>query len=175
MDTYPVHLNDHSIGTLQLTREGNWVRAELRCKRAEQGILRGFLLCRQGELPLGVLAPEGGELRLCRRIPVREIEGRQGVTGAEVRLSYTFRDNWQHADGSFFHKGELAGAVKNWEGAMWRSEGEKRLLALPFDPSRPFPLVTLFCFARIMPVNRRRCAVFCFDREEQPVMPEKCP
>ena len=171
MDTYPICHENKTVGTVTLVPEGNRIRAEARCRGTEQGVFRAFLLCRQGELPLGVLMPEGGELRLCRRIPLREIESRGGVCGAQVRLSYAFQESWQHLGGSRFH--QYGGEGQSWEGAVWRREGERTLLALPFDPARPFPLVRLFCFARIMTVCRRRCAVFCFDKEDRPVMAEK--
>lgn len=170
MDEYPVCYENTAIGTMRLTRENNWTKVEVRCGKWEEGICRAFLLCRQGELPLGVLEPVGEELRLCRRVPGREIESRGGVERVEVRLSYAFGERWQRLSGRFFQKG---GICENWEEAFWRREGEMRLLALPYEPGRPFSLVPLFCFARIMPVCRRCCAVFCFDGEERPVMVEK--
>jgi len=172
MDTYPICCDNQQIGTLHLSREGGWARVELRCEKREQGIYRAFLLCRQGELPLGVLEPAREALYLCRRIPDREIERRGGVIGVEARLSYAFGETWQRASGSFFQKGGVCWQ-ESWEGALWRREGGGRMLAIPYQPGQPFPLVSMFCFARIMPVCRRCCAVFFFDGEERPVMVEK--
>ncbi len=171
MDTCPVCYDNTPIGMLTMQREGGWIRAEIVCEKHGQGIYRAFLRCQRGEVPLGVLEPDGEKFRLCRRVNAREIESRGGVTGAMVRLSYSFRENWRQADGNFFHRGHFGQTA--WEGAMWRQEGERRLLAIPWNTGQVFPLVKLFCFARIFPVCGRCCVVFCFDQEEEPVMVEK--
>ena len=171
METYAVCYENASVGTMTAEREGDCLRVALRCRGCGQGIYRAFLLCRRGEIPLGVLEPMGEEVGLCRRVRLREIEGRGGVTGAAVRLSWSFREGWQRAEEGFFCRGGF-GEI-SWEGAMWRPEGKGRLLALPYEQSRPFPLAGLFCFARIMPVQGCCCAVYCFNEQEQPVMVEK--
>ena len=50
---------------------------------------------------------------------------------------------------------------------------EKRRVALPFSPEQPFPLPTLFCFARVECRDGKWWAVFAFDERGWPVFPEK--
>ena len=54
-------------------------------------------------------------------------------------------------------------------GVLIRDRGDRRDMAVPYDPARPFPLTALFCFARICRIGGRDYAVFAFDREERPV------
>ena len=175
MEEYPVRCGEKVIGTVRLSREGGWVHLEMDCEKDPRGLFRGFLLCRWAEIPLGVLEPKEDRLRLYRRIPAQEIERRGGAVRGEMRLSYAFRprEGWQRVENgaAFFQNGIPSSEKLSWEGAMWRREGERRLLAMPYDSRRPFPLCALFCFARITAISGRWYAVFIFDTEEQPMMP----
>ena len=57
METYAVCYENASVGTMTAEREGDCLRVALRCRGCGQGIYRAFLLCRRGEIPLGVLEP----------------------------------------------------------------------------------------------------------------------
>ena len=50
--------------------------------------------------------------------------------------------------------------------------GDCLQLAVPFDSNRPFPMPSLFCFARIRQIRGREYAIFAFDRENWPVFIE---
>ncbi len=52
---------------------------------------------------------------------------------------------------------------------LWRAEGGTRFLALPYAADKPFPLVELFCFARVECVCGRECVVYQIDRAGMPV------
>ena len=58
------------------------------------GLYRGLLRGPKGQRDLGLLLPEGGCLRLCRSVPVRELEraGCWPVTGADAVLRHAFAD-----------------------------------------------------------------------------------
>ena len=71
----------------------------------------------------------------------------------------------------FFEEARLNAQLAAAKDALWSAEDGMRRVALPYAQDAPFPLVELFCFARIERVCGRMCAVYCADTEGQPVMP----
>ncbi|MBO4854001.1 MAG: hypothetical protein J5482_02495 [Oscillospiraceae bacterium] len=67
------------------------------------------------------------------------------------------------------------GEVPPWntEGGLIRRRGRTWELALPFDPSAPFPLPTLFCLARIRRLRGGEWAVFRFSDAGEPLPAER--
>lgn len=63
------------------------------------------------------------------------------------------------------------GSWQRAEGALTKTVGESRLVALPYDPQKPFGLTQMFCFARVMPIRGKDFAVFLFDEKEMPRFP----
>ena len=170
----PVLCQGAPAGRLRLREEGERMTAELDCPLDRSGLFRGYLICRGGELALGVLEPKGERLRLCRRLLTAEIRALGPPERGELRLSFPFQREagWQRLSRPecFFRRAPFGRDLAGLEGALWREARGLRFLALPFDCRRPFPLPTLFCFAQIAEVCGRTCAVFAFDREEGPVM-----
>jgi len=164
-------------GRLLLREEGGRVQAEMDCPLDDTGLFRGYLVCRRGEKALGVLEPKGDRLRLSRRLLPEELRALGPAEWGELRLSFAFRQDqsWQplRCPEQFFRHASFGPALRGVEGGLWRESRGQRLLALPFDSSRPFPLATLFCFASIQEVQGRPCAVFTFDSAERPVMPAR--
>ena len=65
-DTYPLILDSETRGSLQVTKQG--LTTEFRARCADPGRLVRLSVFGEGkEGYLGVMEPEGGELRLCRR------------------------------------------------------------------------------------------------------------
>lgn len=75
--THSVLWNGNRAGTLQLTREGLYYRVDCSCNTIDKQIYR--LLGRWGDtqLRLGVLIPEGNEMRLRTKIPAKKLAGKQ--------------------------------------------------------------------------------------------------
>lgn len=150
------------------------------------GLYRGFLRGQKGQRDLGLLLPEGGCLRLCRSVPVRELEraGCWPVTGADAVLRHAFADGggstlpqgWKKAgDVSARFPGDpvLARAAGEAPGWVIRDYPDGSFsLAAPWEPGKPLPLVPAFCFSRICVMSGRRWAMYCFSPEGKPVMPE---
>ena len=176
---YPVYYENRQVGTVQLLPQGSRIQVEVCCRLDGAGLYRAYLLCRQGEYPLGVLEPRGEEVYLRRTVLTGEVERLGAVRYAEARMSYAFsggRGAWRELGPGerFFQRDrELAALLPpECKGVRWRQEGEVWYLALPYDPRRPFPLPRLFCFARIQSIGGCSCVVYAFDREERPVMVE---
>ena len=153
------------------------------------GLYRGLLLGAKGRWDLGLLLPEGGCLRLCRSVPVRELErtGCWPVTGAEAVLCHAFSAG---SGGSLAPGWKKAGNVSSrfpGDPVLARSAGETAgwvvrehpdgsfSLAAPWEPGRPMPLVPVFCFARICSMSGERWAMYRFSPEGKPLMPEASP
>ena len=152
MEKVTLYCPGRQAGEICLTPQG--ARTEIRASLPDpgDGLYRAFLQGERGELPLGVLAPEG-------------------------RRSFRFQDApaapcWQQTGcpAGLFRGRFLRERLKNTGRAWWRREKENLLLALPLEPGRPFPLETLFCLGRIERVEGVRCVVYAF-REETPVLP----
>lgn len=150
-------------------------RTEVRAVMADpgDGLYRAALCGENGELPLGVLAPENAALELRRTLYSRDVSALGTLLRGEARCSFRFRESgWRETQcpaellKDQFLRQRLAAADRAW----WRRDGELLYLALPLAEGRPFPLETLFCLARPEQVEGVSCVVYVFRRGE-PVLP----
>lgn len=157
----------------EITLQPQGQRMEIRAAMEDpgDGLYRLTLVGQRGELPLGVLEPAAGQLRLCRRIWCRDTEAVGRILRGEACCSFRFSENWQEScnPGRLLRDSFLRERLEKAERVWWRREGERLLLAIPLPEGEPFPLETLFCFAHIRQVAGVVCAVYGFDREERPV------
>ncbi len=72
-ETYPICLEGRTVGQAEMVREGLYCRFRCRCRLPGGQIHRVFLEWDDGEAPLGVLAPSGGEFCLDTRIPAKRM------------------------------------------------------------------------------------------------------
>ena len=181
MERLPLTSESGKRGEVVLCPQG--ARTEVRCSLADpgDGLYRAYLLGERGELALGVLAPEGGRLALCRRLYVRDLEALGPLLRGEARRSFRFRDGpgdaqpprscWHETrcPAMLFQSRFLQNRLRPIGRAWWRREGVLLVLALPLEEGRPFPLEALFCLGRVQCVEGGRCVVYTF-REEEPVL-----
>lgn len=173
MDRFPVLRDGQSVGELTVEQEPNCTAYRLRCRG--EGLCSAWVVGQSGELRLGVPEAEHGMLTLSRRFS-RELTGPAGsVVRGELRSCVVEtggeEEDWQSlgSPDRLFRSRFLQSQLRGVSGALTRRGKSRRFLALPFDPRRPFPLVPLFCFARILRIGGTAYAVFAFDREETPV------
>ena len=183
MERLPLTSGSGKRGEIVLCPQG--ARTEVRCSLPDpgDGLYRAYLLGERGELALGVLAPEGGQLTLCRRLYARDLEALGPLLRGEARRSFRFQDVqpaqsapppqscWHETrcPAQLFQSRFLQNRLRPIGRAWWRREGTQLLLALPLEPGRPFPLEALFCLGRVQCVEGVRCVVYTF-REEEPVL-----
>lgn len=177
MERVPLYCQGERWGEVTLALWGpNGARTEIIASMDDpgDGLYRAFLLGERGEMPLGVLAPEGGRLAVCRRVYHRDLTPLGKVLRGEARRSFRFEEAkicWRETGcpaqlfQSRFFRERLRPIGRGW----WRREGNLLLLALPVEEGRPFPLEALFCLGRMEQVEGRRCVVYAF-REEEPVL-----
>ena len=156
-------------GEIRLRGEG--ARTEVRAVMEDpgDGLYRAVLRGEQGEMMLGVLSPEGGQLGLRRMLYTRDI-GRLGpLTGGEARCSFHFQQTpWRETGcpAQLFQGPFLRSRLQSIGRAWWRREEPLLLLALPLEGEKPFPLECLFCLGRLEQVAGQRCVVYAFQEEE---------
>ncbi len=180
MERLPLYCQGERRGEVTLALWGpNGARMEIIASADDpgDGLYRAFLQGEQGELPLGVLAPEEGRLRVCRRLYHRDLTPLGKLLRGEARRSFRFEEAgscWRETrcPAQLFKSGFLRQRLQSHGCAWWRRERGLLLLALPLEEGKPFPLEALFCLGRTECVEGRRCVVYAF-REEEPVLWEK--
>lgn len=141
------------------------------CRASRPDLLRAFLVGERGEVRLGVLAPEGGALTIRRRLSRQETVRLGKLLRCEVRQNE--ESSWERVQQPelLLKPSMISEQLRGVSGVMTKTFSERRYIAVPYDPKRPFPLTALFCFAKISVLDGWKYAVFAFDRHGKPVMP----
>lgn len=176
MEKYPILLEGAPSGELTAEGEALYTWFTARCPLPEDGekIWCAWAVGDRGELRLGVLEPQGDRVGSIRRRFSRQMTAPLGrVLRGEVRpAAQKEPERWDPAPAPerLFRAPWLRQRLRGLRDGMTRAGADGgRELALPYDPRKPFPLTTLFCFARVRSIGEGRWAVFRFDREERPV------
>lgn len=173
-------------GSLTVGEDGPRVRLEAVRPNDGKGLYKVWLWGLSGRMLLGTMAPEGEVLRLSRVISRTSLEG-QGCwppTGAEAVMAFSFVRraaagghgwSWEEDPARLLHDPVLVNSARAWGGMWRRTEGEDFLLAAPWRGDGEFPMIALFCLARVEEVEGRRCAVWRFRCDGTPILPHKDP
>ena len=170
MDKFPLLLEGRPSGELTVEQEGLYARFSARCPLPE-GLWCAWAVGDRGELRLGVLEPEGGQGVIRRRFSRQFTAPLGRLLRGEIRPAGTKSpETWEavSAPEELFQAPWLRRRLKGTAGALTRTEGTLRHLALPYDKRKPFPLPTLFCFARLREIGGRPYVVYRFDEGERP-------
>lgn len=170
METVPLLREGKTAGEITVQRDGLYLRLSARAALPE-GLWCVWLVGEQGEFRLGIPEPQGRESALCRRISARTLTPLGRLLRGEARPLNGQECDWKSASkpACLFRDPCIQKVLERCGGALVRRAGEQLFLALPYQAGRPFPLVSLFCFARICGIRGREYAVFAFDGAEQPV------
>ena len=171
MDKYPLYLDGRSVGELIVTDCGMYADYRAVCRTAGPALHRAYLVGERTEMLLGVLAPEGGVFTICRRFSRRETENLGRLIRCEARRNgqqawERVSDPEQLLSNPFFSH-----MLHGLSGVLLRREGDRRLIAIPWDAAKPFPMTPLFCFAKICRMESISYVIFAFDGREKPLMP----
>lgn len=173
MDKFPLLWDGRPSGELTAERETLYTRFTVRCRLPEDGLWCAWAVGDLGELRLGVLEPEGEQAVIRRRFSRQMTAPLGRLLRGELRPArgQAARESWETAPepDRLFRAPWLRKHLKNARGAMTRTEGGCRYVALPYDKEKDFPLTTLFCFARIQCIGGKAYAVYAFDKRESPV------
>ncbi|MCI8525463.1 MAG: hypothetical protein HFF17_05980 [Oscillospiraceae bacterium] len=122
----PMRYEGRACGQASLRREGLYLLVVCDGEPVTDQIVRAFLTGDQGQAALGVLVPEGGRLRLRKRIAASQMPAGELT---EVRVTGS-EDGWTPWEG------ELEG--RQIAGARSRMEGGRQRIAVPFSSQEPF-------------------------------------
>lgn len=173
MDKYPVRDEACTAGEMTAAQEGLYTVFSVSC-RMRPGLWCAWAVGETGEaLRIGVLEPQAGRLRICRRFsraqtaplgPLRE--GRLRPLGEQL-------DAWEPlgAPAEVFQSPLLQTGLAGRIGVLTcRRPGGLRCVAVPRDDAAPFPIEAMFCFAVPRQLGAQGYWVFTFDSREWPVL-----
>lgn len=172
-DKYPLYLDGKTAGELTVVETGMYIEFRAVCHAFGPALLRAFLVGERGETRLGVLAPEGGVFTICRRLSRQETVGLGKLLRCEVRRNEDSAWDRVRQPEQLFPAAFFSQQLKGVSGILTKMDGERRYMAIPYDPKCPFPLNTLFCFAKIFTIEEAKYAVFIFDKQGIPIMHKK--
>ncbi len=176
MERFLLLRDGQNRGELLAEREGLYTRFSARGRIPEgEELWCVWLIGERGERKLGVLEPDGEWGCVCRRFSGGELAPLGCVLRGELRRVGEERPVWEKAaePSGLFQAPWLRERLQGLQGGLTRQDGERRMLALPWDKRRPFPLEPLFCLATLQCIGNRYYVVYAFDREERPVIPEE--
>ena len=172
MERFPMLWNGGPWGELITEKQGLYTCFSVRGGHLpEEQLWCGWAIGERGELRLGVLEPEGRGSLLCRRFSGSDTGHLGRILRGEVRPIGQEARVWHSAEApeTLFRAPWLQKRLQNIRGALTCCQGERRLLALPWDKRCPFPLTTLFCLGRLECIGGRYYVVYAFDPEDRPV------
>ena len=177
MERLPLYCNGAQRGEVTMALWGmNGTRVEIHASMGDpgDGLYRAFLIGERGELPMGVMAPEGGRMCVCRRVYHKDLDALGTLVRGEARRSFLFENpgnGWRETccPAQLFQDKFWIERLRPFGRGLWRREGDALLLDLPLAKGKPFPLDFLFCLGRVECVEGVRCVVYWF-REGEPVL-----
>ena len=169
MDKFSLLWDGKAIGELSVEREALYTWFTARCRLPGEGIWCAWAVGDGGELRLGVVEPQNG----IRRRFSRQMTAPLGkLLRGELRpAGDRAAENWAAAPepDRLFRTPGLRRQLRGIQGALIRTAGEVRLLALPYDAKKPFPVTPLFCLAQPKEIGGKLYVVYAFDGKEWPV------
>ncbi|MDO4811305.1 MAG: hypothetical protein Q3985_05095 [Eubacteriales bacterium] len=157
---YPIYWNGKQSGLLRVSHIGEDTCYEL--SGNQSGLYRAWVEGEQGELLLGIM--ENGRLK--RRFSPHMTQSVGRTVCARLECLSQTSQQWRGIRSGEFSKWQLPST------ARCRKNGAYYELALPYEENGCFPLLPLFCFAKIYQKEGKQWAVFVFNEAWEPIMVE---
>lgn len=175
MDKFPLLWESRPVGELSAEREDGCTWFTARCRPPGPGLWCIWAVGESGELRLGLLERSGDILTLRRRFSQRMTQPLGRLLRGELRPAGKTTEKppvWDPApqpENLFSAPPWPRERLRGVDGALFRRAGGRLLLALPYSSEKPFPLVSLFCFAQIRTIRGEAYAVYAFGPDGEPV------
>jgi hypothetical protein len=167
----PLLQNGNDVGEMTMRQEGQETVFCCRSSLSGEGLWSLWAVGDRGELRLGMPRIEGNYVVLEKRFSLRMTEPVGRLLYGELRCPQQEESLcWNPIkEGNVFHTPWLARQLQNWPGVLWCKVGKDRMVAVPYDPKRPFPLMPMFCFASLQRIDACIYLVVRLNGEECPV------
>lgn len=170
MDKFPICWRGKALGEVAAEAESLYTCFSAECRLPGGGLWCVWLVGERGEVRLGVVEPRGETAEIRRRFSDRMTAPLGRILRGELRpAAGAGTEAWEPLRCAAIRTLWLRRQLQELGGVLTRQTDCGRALAAPYDPGRPFPLPSLFCFASIRQIGGASYAVFVFDREEWPV------
>ncbi|GEM_PF-6851463 len=155
----PLKHNGTNFGRVGVETDGMWARID--AEAAESSALTRLWLCTEfGRVRLGVMEPEGGTLRLRRRIALKELPKNIENGWGELDVG------WERVRGDAVEVEDaiLARNIHRAEELWIRRNGDGFELAAEYAGRNGFALIPAFTVSRTVRIDGRDCGAITFDR-----------
>lgn len=173
---YTVFDRGAAVGSASAERRGLYWHIAAECRMETDRIVR--LYAHDGEkcVRLGVLMPEGGALRLERRLAADAFSftpQTRVTTSPDTEPAAPERPAEKEAAGAVWEP--FSGRILDCpvENARLRRTENGAELDMDYEPGREFPLMPLFCFCTLEELDGALRWRMKLDENMQPVMPEE--
>lgn len=146
-----------------VTEQGPRARIEVWRPDDGAGLYKAWAAGAGGSCLLGTLTPEGGRLHLRRTLSIDSLR-RQGawpVQRVEESLFFSFGDRERAV---CFSDPVLQESARDLPQHLVQRDAEGFSLSFPYHACAPFPLLPIFCFARVV----RGRLIFSFRKDGMP-------
>lgn len=169
MDKYPMLVGGQAAGELTVQTESLYTVFDVSVPLRD-GLWCVWAVGEQGTLRIGIPEPVGNRLRIRRRFSRQLTMPLGSLLRGELRSPADEREPWVPLASSAL-AAPLRQKLQGLRGVLSCQEGSLHLIAIPRNDIVPFPLESMFCFARLRSVKGRECWVFAFDGHGWPQMP----
>ena len=169
MDKFPVFDGEKVCGELTAEQETLYTCFSVSCHLPDAGLWCAWAVGERGEMRIGVLEPVGHCAELRRRFSCRMTMPLGRLLRGELRPAGSAAEKWEQGIHPPLQTPWLRQQLEGVSGVKSCMVGGRRYVAVPYELHRPFPLVPLFCLARIRILKEKHYAVFAFDEREWPV------
>ena len=174
MRRFPVFYRGAPCGEMTVAQEGLYLQFYARAALKGKVIPRIYLKGERGEMLLGVAEPAEGGYLLRRRISAGAVEPLGVLQCAQVSVQGEKEDSWRLLGGEEVQLcRRYCHALPSVQTGLFRLCCGVREIAFPCGERMPFPMVGLFCLARIEKIRGREYAVFSFDQKGEPILTKK--
>ena len=171
MYRFPLLQNGKNVGEMTMRQEGQEMFFSCRSSLPGEGLWSLWAVGETGELRLGLPWTQGNCAVLEKRFSSRMTEPVGQLLRGELRSPQQMPQlRWfKVKEDCYFHTLWLARQLRSWPGALWCAVGKERMVAVPYEPKQPFPLMPMFCFASLQCIDARTYLVVRLNEEEMPI------